>query len=51
MKPARKARKSKKEEAAAAKEEDLNGIYYFSEPVRVEDLWSDNDPHARKVIT
>jgi hypothetical protein len=46
----RKTRKSKKDETNVAKEEDLNGIGYFLEPVRVNDLWSDDDPAQRKVI-
>lgn len=37
-------RKNKKAEAYAAKEEDLNGIYHFTEPVRVKDLWNEEDP-------
>lgn len=51
QKTAKKPRRSKKEEAQAAKEEDLNGIYYFSEPVKVTDLWSDDDPNLRKIIS
>ena len=27
-----------------AKEEDLRNIYYFSDPVKVSDLWNEEDP-------
>ena len=36
--------KSKKEEMQLAKEEDLRNIYYFSDPVKVTDLWNEEDP-------
>ena len=34
-----------------AKEEDLVNIYYFNQPILVSDLWSDEDPAKRKVIS
>lgn len=46
-KPKKKPVKRKKKEvegAEAAQEEDLVNIYYFNEPTRVQDLWSDDDP-------
>ena len=47
----RSARKKKVVEGAeAAKEDDLVNIYYFNEPTRVEDLWSDEDPEKQKKI-